>query len=136
MSHKNLLIPALIAGSIATPLAAKPEIKDNPEIFSRLVTTAVANEIREKCSTIEARKWNATMYVLGILRYAKSQGFTQAEIEAYRDIRTEQDRLRAATYAYLDENGVDRSKPETHCPLGEKEIASGSQVGKLIKSLK
>ena len=136
MSPKSLLIPVLFAAVAATPLYAKPEIKDDPEIFSRLVTTAIAHEIRDKCSFIEARKLSATFYVLGILRYAKSQGFSQEEIEAYRDIKTEQDRLRAATYAYLDKNGVDRNKPESHCDLGEKEIASGSQVGKLIKSLK
>lgn len=137
MTSKSILAGLMVlALSYASSAVAKPEIKDNPEIFQRLMTTAIAHEIRDKCPTIEARKMAATFYVLGILNYARQQGFSQAEIEAYRNIESEQDRLRAATYAYLDKNGVDRSKPESHCSLGEREIASGSQVGKLIKSLK
>ena len=136
MSLKHFVVPALAAALMIGPAAAKPQIKDNKEIFSRLLTTAIAHEIRDKCSTIEARTMAATFYVLGILRYAQSQGFSREEIEAYRHTESEQNRLRRATYAYLDKNGVNRAKPETHCPLGEREIQKNSQIGKLIKSVK
>jgi uncharacterized protein DUF5333 len=131
-TRKSLGLTAL-AISLAAPLNAA-EIKDDAEIFSRLLTTAVANEIREKCDSIQAREWRATMYVLGVVSYAKKQGFTMKQIEAYRNNPDEQARLAREGYAYLDERGVDREAGTGYCELGDKEIAEKSQIGRLLKS--
>ena len=132
---KNLTV-ALCATTVVSSGAQAALIKDDAEIFSRLLTTAVANEIREKCSSIEAREWWATMYVLGVVSFAKKQGFSMKEIEAYRDDRGEQARLRREGYAYLDARGVDREAGTGYCELGQAEIAAKSQIGRLIKSTK
>lgn len=130
----RLTIAALTAAAIAAPALAAPQIKDNPEIFHRLLTSAIAHEIFDKCERIEVRKLAATFYVLGIVSYAKKQGFTSDQIDAYRKTESEQERLRAATYAYLDEHGVDRADPQSYCPLGQAEIEQDSQIGKLLKA--
>lgn len=129
----RLTIATLLASSLSASAIAKPQIKDNAEIFHRLLTAAIGHEIRDKCPTIEARRIAATLYVLGIVSYASSQGFSRAEIDAYRKTKSEQDRLRAATYAYLEENGVDRDRPESYCTLGQAEMTKNSQIGKLLK---
>jgi hypothetical protein len=108
-------------------------IKDDAEVFARLLTTAVANEIRDNCDTIEARKIKATLYVLGIVSYAKKQGFSMAEIEAYKDNPDEQARLRREGYAYLDGHGVDREAGTGYCELGVAEMAAKSPIGKILK---
>jgi hypothetical protein len=126
-----LTLAALI---LAVAPRADAAIRDEAEVFDRLLTTAIAHEIRDKCPTIEAREWAATMYILGIVRYAKGLGYTMDEINAYKADEAEQDRLRVATYAYLDANGVDRADPQSFCPLGMAEIEKRSQIGKLLKS--
>ncbi len=124
---------ALVAFPALAGSAPRPLIKDNAEIFHRLLVTAVANEIRVKCKTIDARKISATLYVFGILNYARSQGFSMAEINAYKKDPAEQARLRREGYAYLDSHGVNRKKSTGYCALGKAEIAGGSEIGKLLK---
>jgi hypothetical protein len=135
----NYLLKQLGLGAIAlsvTSGANAAELKDNAEVFARLLNTAVANEIRENCDTIEAREVKAGLYVLGIVSYAKKQGFSMDEIKAYKADPDEQARLRREGYAYLDEHGVNRSEGTGFCALGEAEIAAKSAIGKLLKSTK
>ncbi len=134
INMKRIGLGAAALAILTLPAVARPEIKDNAEIFHRLLTTAIANEIRENCPTIEARSWRATFYVLGILRYARSQGFSMNQINAYKKDPSEQARLRREGYAYLDKNGVNRKKPTSYCPLGQREIKNKSEIGKLLKS--
>ncbi len=132
-SHSDPVLPP--ASEIATDSTlVKPGIKDNAEIFSRLLNVAIGSEIRDNCDTISARKFAATFYVLGVMNYARKQGFSMDDMDAYRNTKSEQERLRVATYAYLDKNGVNRDDPASYCPLGRTEIKNKSQIGKLLKS--
>jgi len=124
----------LLTTTLAATAGTGAEIKDNKEIFRRLLTAAIGHEIQEKCPTIEVRTLAATFYVLGIVNYAMQQGFSRAEMDIYRNDPKEQDRLRAATYVYLDKHGVNRAIPASHCLLGMTEIAQNTETGKLLKS--
>lgn len=128
----TLITAASLAASSAMAQSAT-RLEDDAETWERLFITAAANEIRENCDTIEARKVAATFYVLGIVRHAKSLGFTMEQIDAFRFDEKNQDRLRQRTYAWLDENGVDRSARTGYCALGDAEIAKNSPIGKLLK---
>jgi len=134
VDHTNPVLPSPADQATDATPAAKPQIKDNAEIFTRLLNVAVGSEIRDNCDSISARKFTVTFYVLGVLNYARKQGFTMDEMDAYRNTKSEQERLRAATYAYLDKNGVNRDDPASYCPLGRTEIKNKSQIGKLLKS--
>jgi len=137
-TSRGALRPAILGAALVATLAsaamAKPDLRDSDEVFSRIMTTAIANEIRDKCETIKARKIAATFYVLGVVKYAKDLGFTSEEIDDYRFDPIQQERLRVAVHAFLDENGVDREDPASYCPLGKREINAKSQIGKLLKS--
>ena len=109
-------------------------IRSDEEVFSRLLTAAIGNEIKDNCPEIEVRTMAATFYVLGILNYAMNQGYSRAEIDEFRADPVQQEKLRQATYAYLDAHSVNRQDPASYCPLGQDEIAKGSEIGKLIKS--
>jgi hypothetical protein len=131
---KSLTVGAAALGLLFGSALSAAGLKDEPEVFARLLTTAIASEIRDNCDTIKARNWRATSYVLGIVSYARKQGFSMAEIEAYKNDPSEQARLRREGYAYLDTHGVDRAKATGYCALGTTEIANQSQIGRLIKS--
>lgn len=128
----SLITVASLAASSAMAQSAT-RLEDDAETWERLFITAAANEIRENCENIEARKVAATFYVLGIVRHAKSLGFTMEQIDTFRFDEKNQDRLRQRTYAWLDENGVDRLARTGYCTLGEAEIRKNSQIGKLLK---
>lgn len=130
---KTFGLGALMLATVANGVQAA-ELKDNAEVFARLLNTAIANEIREKCNTIAAREIRAGIYVLGIVSYAKKQGFSMDEIEAYRRDPVEQERLRAAGYAYLDSHGVNRDENTGYCELGRAEMSAKSQIGRLLKN--
>ncbi len=133
MIHKTLSLGVIAFGLVTGPTNAA-QIKDNAEIFSLLLTTAVANEIRQNCDTIQAREWRATWYVLGVVTYAKRQGFSMKEIETYKNDPDAQARLAREGYAYLDKRGVDRAAGTGYCALGKIEIAEKSKIGRLLKS--
>ena len=130
---KTLGLGALMLATATNGVQAA-ELKDNAEVFSRLLNTAIANEIREKCDTIAAREIRAGLYVLGIVSYAKKQGFSMDEIEAYRRDPVEQEKLRVAGYAYLDGHGVNREENTGYCELGQAEMSAKSQIGRLLKN--
>ena len=130
----RLTLAALLLTSASANAVASAELKDDAEVFRRLLVAAVGNEIKDNCTTIEVRTIAATFFVLGIVTYAKGQGFSMDEIEKFRRDPVEHERLRVATYAYLDGHGVNREDPASYCPLGQAEIAEGSDIGKLIKN--
>jgi len=126
---------AILAITVLSGTAiANGQIKDDAEIFHRLLTAAVGNEIRDNCPTIEVRTIAATFYVIGIVNYASAQGFSRAEMDAFREDPKEQDRLRKAAHAYLDSHGVNRKDAASYCPLGKAEIEQKSEIGRLLKS--
>ncbi len=130
-----VLATALTASSaLASAEDSRVPLAEDPELFHRMTITAVANEIRERCDTIKARKVAATVYVLGVLKYAKSKGFSSDEIDEFRANKDNQEKLRQMAYAYLDENGIDREAGTGYCALGVAEIKKKSQIGKLLKS--
>lgn len=127
---------ALTLSLCLAPLAAladRVKLEDDPELWNRLMYTAAANEIRDKCSKLEARTMAATFYVISIVNYAKGLGYSMNELDAWRNVEANQERLRAITESWLDENGVNREAGTGYCEAGEAEMTKKSQIGKLLK---
>ncbi len=133
-SLSRLAAPAVFVAALTVTAAAATGIRDDKEVFSRLLTAAIGNEIKDNCPVIDVRKMAATFYVLGILTYAMNQGYSRAEIDEFRADPVQQEKLRKATYAYLDAHSVNRQDPASYCPLGEAEISADSDIGKLLKA--
>lgn len=119
---------------LATPVAAKPSLRDVPEIENTLFAVAIADEIRDRCGAISAR----TLRALGLLRKLKARanalGYSDAEIRAYIESDTEKARMRKKGERFLAQNGVKTSEPETFCAFGRAEIARNSAIGALLKA--
>jgi len=113
---------------------AKPSLRDVPAVENTLFAVAVADYVRDNCTSIEARMLKA----LGLLRrtraYANDLGYTDDEIRAYIESDTEKARMRAKGEAYLTQNGVRLGDAASICVFGQSEIQKNSAIGALLKA--
>ena len=131
---KRLIQAALVATLAATPLLAKPPLREVAQIDDALLDLGIADRIRKECPDISARMFRAIAYVRDLQRDAKALGYTEAEIEAYTDSDAEKDRMRARGAAFFAARGVDTSDPQSYCALGREEIQKGSRIGSLLRA--
>lgn len=132
---KTTLLTVLV--SVLFPVGAalaKPSLRDVPEIENTLFTVALADKISDECASINARFLKG----LGVLRRLRSRanelGYSDAEIRAYVESKSEKNRMRAKGKEFLTSNGVAYDKPETFCTFGRAEIAKSSAIGVLLKA--
>lgn len=119
---------------IAAPVLAKPSLRDVPEIENGLFAVALADEVRDNCDGISARIVKALGVLRGLKAQANALGYSDDEIRNYIESDAEKTRMRKKGKAYLRQNGVSYTKPETFCAFGRKEIAKGSAIGVLLKT--
>jgi hypothetical protein len=119
---------------LTTGAHALPSLAQVGAVNDGLRSVAIADEIRENCGSISARMIRALSFVRSIESYAQSQGYSDAEIEAFVGDRTEKNRLKADARAYMMQQGVVTGDEASYCTLGQAEIAAGSQIGALLRS--
>ena len=124
------LISSLAAGAAA----AKPSLSSVAKVEDGLFAITVANKIRRECGDISGRIFKARSELLALYDYAQSQGYSEAEIDAYINSDAEKNRMRAKRDTYLANNGVVKSQPETYCAAGRAEIQKSSRIGALLKA--
>lgn len=134
MTRMKVIALAGLVAMLAMPVAARPPLRDVPEIENGLFAVAIADEIRDHCGSISAR----LMRALGVLRnlkaHANGLGYSDDEIRAFIESDAEKARMRRKGEKFLRQNGVTYSNPETFCAFGRKEIAKGSAIGVLLKA--
>lgn len=126
---KTLLILTISAGMAA----AKPPLRDVPEIDGPLFEVALADEIRKKCPTLDGRMAKGIRTLWTLKRRANALGYTDAEIDAYRKSDAEKARMRQKGDAWLSARGVNQSKADDWCRVGRTEIKKGSLIGGLLR---
>ena len=131
---KTILLATSLASVLPQMAAAKPSMRDIPEIENTLFAAALGHEVSEKCPTIKARRMKAMGIALRLRARANELGYSDAEIRAYLKSDTEKARMRAKGEAYLKANGVDYNKIESFCVFGHAEIAKSSAVGALLRA--
>lgn len=124
------VVIALTMGSASAQ--ARPALNEEPHINDSLVSAAIGELIRRKCSTISVNYFTALSKAHALKRYALSKGYTRPEIEAFLENEDEQKRVRRSANSYLRKNGVVKGQEATYCTLGKTEIAKGTLTGKLI----
>jgi len=122
-----------VLGATAPQLVAKEGLKNEQEVFDRVLIGAVVSETYTHCDRINPRKFKAMLFVLGTVRVAQGLGYSMKDIDTYRFDPVQQDRLRVATLAYFKVHGVNTEDPESYCIFGEAEIANDSQIGNFLK---
>ncbi len=128
----------LLAGILAVMLpvgmaAAKPSLREVPEIENIIFVAALVHEISNKCSSLKARKVKALGMAWRLRSRANDLGYSDAEIRAYVESDVEKARMRAKGERYLKANGVDYDNPESFCVFGRAEIAKSSAIGALLR---
>ena len=118
---------------VASTVSAKPPLREVPEIDGTILAVGIADEIRKNCPDISARLIRAVSVVNGLKGKARSLGYSDAEIDAYRKSDVEKARLKAERDRYLAAGGVRSGAPATYCALGRAEIEKGGQIGALLR---
>ena len=129
----TLALSAAVALAGAVAEAAPPPLSQNDYINDRLFAAAVGDEIRKNCGSISARMVYVLVQLQRLKSYARSQGYTDAQMEAYVEDKAEQDKMRARRDAYLASHGVTKGDEASYCALGRKEIAAGTITGSLLR---
>lgn len=132
---RRLILSAAIA-SLCGGFAAANEtpLNQNKRVMDGFYVIGTADVIRNTCPTIKARMVRALMLLGSLERYAKDQGYSESEIDAFLDDDAEEDRLRARITSDLQKRGVPPGDVEAHCRVGLEEIAADTPVGRLLRS--
>jgi hypothetical protein len=133
--HTRIFAAALLAG-LAAPaaLAAKVPLREESHIVGSLVAARVADAIRKSCPTISARTFVVLMKMSELKSYARSKGYTSAEVESFLEDPKEKARLKQLAADHLKKAGARAGEPESYCAAGRAEIARGTLAGALIRS--
>ena len=129
---KNILTSCIVAISFAGSAFAA-NLSNDARITRELTAAAVADEIRNNCSTIQANMVSGLNKAWALKSYAKSLGASDSDIKAFLDSSNEQSRIKGLRDAYLAKNGVVAGDEKTYCALGKREMAQGSLIGSLLR---
>lgn len=130
---RHIILTVSLLAITAGAAVAKQPIRDVARIDNAVFDVAVADQIRKKCPDIAPRVVKSLTMYRELRKYARSLGYTDAEIDAYGDSDFEKNRMRAKGEAYMRANGVVASDPQSYCALGRKEIQKASRIGSLLR---
>ncbi len=112
---------------------AQSALKDEARVRDGIVQVGMAYEISEKCSSLSARTFRGISYLQELKRYAQQRGYSDAQIDAYIDNKSEQRRLEAIARQQLALLGVVEGQEATYCAAGRDQIARDTRVGWLLR---
>ncbi len=131
----------LIAGSFALCMMATSafavdytKLRKDSRVHNDLFAASIAYLINDNCEEISIRKLSLVGRVLRLRSYAKGLGYTGAEVDAYVNSGTEQDRFRALAQPWLKSKGAVKNNAASYCAVGKQEIAKKSLVGSMLKA--
>lgn len=131
---RRIIIYTLAASLMAGSALAKPSLREVEQVENGLFSIVVADKIRRECTSISARFLRARSELRRLYEFARTQGYSEEEIEAYVNADSEKKRMEAKRDAYLRTRGVVKSNSETYCAAGRAEIQKSSQIGTLLRA--
>ena len=123
--------------TLANPVAAqdvRPDLSENKPLNDTLFAILVADEIRNRCDNISGRVLKGIGMLWGLVGDAKDLGYTEEEMNAYRNSDEAKAALRARGEVLMAEKNVIYDDPETFCRWGRDEIAKDSLIGSLLRA--
>ncbi|MEM6375352.1 MAG: DUF5333 domain-containing protein [Pseudomonadota bacterium] len=128
------ILAAALAAVVAVPSqAAQGALKDEADINNALLVISVADKIRRECDSIGANLFKARSLVRSVNKLALERGYSQSEIDQYINDKANRAEMRGLRNAYFNTNGASNLDPDSLCVLGRSEIASSSQIGRLLR---
>lgn len=133
---RNRMAAALAATLTLTamPAAALEPLSQERYVNDRLIAARIADRIRRECPTIDARMIYAWSQARALKKYARGKGYSDAQIDAFLDSRTDKDRIYGVAEDYMARNGVTKGDAESYCRLGRDEIARKTVTGSLLSA--
>lgn len=132
---KRWIYAALIGSALASPSAAtEMPLVENEYVVNGFYVIGTADIIRKTCPTIDARIFRAVRLLGSLERYAKDQGYSEAEIDEFLDDKAAEDALRLRIKEDLAKRGAPHGDVEGHCRVGMEEIAAGTSIGRLLRA--
>lgn len=120
---------AVLAGTTA----ANQPLREVPRITEGLIAAGIAYEIGEECNSLDARIVQGIVFLNSLKAHAQTLGYSNDEIDAYVNDKTEKDRLEAIARGRLADLGAVEGQADTFCIVGRDQIAAGSQIGQLLR---
>lgn len=130
---KAVASSALTLTLAATTAMANPPLRDVTHVTEGIIAVGMALEISEKCDSLSARTLRGLSFLNSLKNHASDLGYSDAEIDAYVDDRTEKARLEGLARLRLSELGAVQGDAESYCRVGRAQIAQGTQVGRLLR---
>ena len=129
-----ILTAALL--TLGSPALAREPLGADAHIVNSLMSGRVADVIRTECPSISARMFVVMGKLDDLETYARSKGYTEAEVKAFLKDKTEKNRIKAMAADYLAKAGAVPGDAESYCKVGRDEIAKGTLAGSLLRSWK
>ena len=126
-----------IVVALSNPVSAqdaRPDISENKQLNDTLFAILVADEIRNRCDGISGRILKGIGMLWNLVGDAKDLGYSEEEMNAYRNSDEAKAALRARGEVLMAEKNVNYDDPETFCRWGREEIADKSLIGSLLRA--
>ncbi|MDF3607360.1 DUF5333 domain-containing protein [Paracoccus sp. DMF-8] len=135
MKHLKTLVAAAVAAVSlqALPVAAQQvPLAQEKYVNDRLIAARIADRIRRECPSYNARMIYAYGQARALKAYARNQGYSEAQIEAFLDSKEDKRRIYAVAEDYLTRNGAVKGNAQSFCRVGAQEFANNSYIATFL----
>ena len=139
---KSTLASLGVALVLASPIRAdampqsdvNAALRGNADVYNGLFTAALIKHIVDACPDLQGpNRLQRVTFFMGLYNQARGMGFSRAQIEAFVDDETEQQRLQGVVDGYLTQAGVDPSNTQAVCTYARAEMADRSALGRRLR---
>ncbi|MFN3970471.1 MAG: DUF5333 domain-containing protein [Gemmobacter sp.] len=133
MTRTTLVLALTVALAAPVAAAAPVPLAQEKHINSELLAAQVGDMLRKTCPAASARMFVVLNRLNALERYARAQGYAEAEVKAFLKDRAQKDRIKAAAEAYLAQAGAVPGDVESYCRVARDEVRKRSPVGSLLR---
>ncbi len=128
---KTTLQACATVAVLSAPAYANPANVDR--VTEGLIAAGMAIELGDKCDRVSVRMIRGLNFLQGLKSHLQDLGYSNAEIDAYIENRSEKQRLETIARQRLNALGVRVDDGSTYCTVAQGQIAEGTQVGRLLR---
>lgn len=131
---KTLMSAAVAAAALhALPVAAQQvPLSQEKYVNDRLIAARIADRIRRECPSYNARMVYAYGQARALKSYARNQGYSESQIEAFLDSKEDKRRIYGVAEDYLTRRGAVKGDAQSFCRVGAQEFANNSYIATFL----
>jgi len=130
-TSKTLIAAAVVGLTLGSVAQANPANVER--VTEGLIAAGMAIELDDNCSDVRVRMLRGLNFLQGLKNHLQDLGYSNTEIDAYIDNRSEKQRLETLARQRLNALGVRTDDASTYCTVAQTQIAQGTQVGQLLR---